>query len=390
MIDLTTLYIVVAFGGVVAGIVHVVPWATGWFGHWAAWWGFGHIALGISALGAILRLMGLPEWLVMLGNPMAIVAYAAIYCGMRSFCGLPSRTTLLMSTAILATLPVLVFVDRESFPMRVAYICIVRSMFDVCTVILAVRLARRERLQTAWIVVVMFAATVPMFLTRVWLAVTGQLGTQLIGLHNDLAGWLAAGQICFILFRGFSLFLLQAERGQHALTEQAERDPLTAAFNRAGFDRRRAQWTGDGAIIVIDLDRFKQLNDTCGHAAGDAVLRIVAGVASDAVVPHGGMVVRWGGDEFVCVLPGTTSAAAIAMVANLHARLYAATRSAVSADIAVGASIGVAYGSLVNALALLAQADAAMYSVKKERDIAQRSVAGSCPPTPLISQAQHG
>ncbi len=393
MLDLTTLYVMVSLASIVAGTVHVVPWATGRLGRWAAWWGFGHILLGATAAAALLRDMGAPAAIVMIGNPLSVVAYAAIYTGVRSFDRPDDGNRPLMLTAAIVAVPLLFSGDAASVGLRVGYLSIVRSLFDAATVVTAVRIARRQSLHTGWIVAAMFAPTVPLFLARAWTAFDGQIGPRVTGLHDGPAAWFAAIPIAFIMFRGFSLFTMEAERGQNRLAALVERDALTGAYNRAGFERRRRTWSGTGGVLMIDVDLFKQLNDRCGHAAGDAALRSVAEVAA-AVAGERGMVFRWGGDEFVCVLPGAGPAAVDRAAAAIAARFAAVVAGGVPGDVPVSLSIGGAHGRLGDAIALLAHADAAMYAAKQRRggrvSFPQRSVAESHMPDGLISQAQHG
>ncbi len=171
----------------------------------------------------------------------------------------------------------------------------------------------------------MFALTVPMFVGRAWLALTGQIGANPTGLHGGPAAWLAAGAVAFIMFRGFSLLTMDAERGERRLSMLAERDALTGANNRTAFERARTGWRGEGAVLMIDLNRFKALNDRHGHAVGDATLRI-ATRAAVASVPMTGRVFRWGGDEFVCVLPGAGAPEAAAIAHGIAERFCAGDR----------------------------------------------------------------
>lgn len=91
----------------------------------------------------------------------------------------------------------------------------------------------------------------------------------------------------------------------------SERDPLTGALNRRGMTRivqresaRRTRYGGDLSIIMADVDHFKSINDSCGHAAGDEVLKAVVGNLS-AAVRETDSVARYGGDEFIVILPAT-------------------------------------------------------------------------------------
>jgi diguanylate cyclase (GGDEF)-like protein len=140
-------------------------------------------------------------------------------------------------------------------------------------------------------------------------------------------------------------------------------DPLTGLSNRAGWDAGLARMTGSYAALLIDLDRFKPVNDTYGHDAGDLVLvevgrRLVALVDADAVVA------RLGGDEFAVAAPSP----APAMSAGLAREVSVALSRPFSVGghrIDLGASVGVVHASASEPLrAVLHTADVAMYTAK--------------------------
>ncbi len=151
-------------------------------------------------------------------------------------------------------------------------------------------------------------------------------------------------------------------------------DPLTGVANRTLFDDRvahalaRAARDGTGlAVLYLDLDRFKQLNDTLGHAAGDRVLVAVA-ERLVAAVRVGDTVARLGGDEFAVLLEGAHRVQAEADAVSVAERIAAALRTPVDvAGVAhrLYASIGIASGSgTASADDLLRGADRAMYVAK--------------------------
>jgi diguanylate cyclase (GGDEF)-like protein len=163
-------------------------------------------------------------------------------------------------------------------------------------------------------------------------------------------------------------FVWQARdhRAERASLARASRtDALTGCLNRRGFEEQAEEAIRAAAadhrpvgVIVFDLDGFKQVNDSGGHAAGDRVLREV-GSRLPRAAGRGALIGRLGGDEFALLLDGADEDAAAAAAGRLEAALASVTR----------ASIGVAampcHGTALDAL--LATADARLYETKLRR-----------------------
>ncbi|MEV4512077.1 sensor domain-containing diguanylate cyclase [Dactylosporangium sp. NPDC049525] len=165
----------------------------------------------------------------------------------------------------------------------------------------------------------------------------------------------------------------QARLLQDELRRQATHDGLTGLANRALFDARLAAAASHqiAAVLLVDLDDFKMVNDTHGHHAGDAVL---VGVAERlaASVPVGGTAARIGGDEFAVLLPGSDVRDADA-VARRFLDLLDVPVLVDGHQLRVRASVGVVDGDPKAAEALLQRADARMYATKRETQMAQMS-----------------
>lgn len=168
--------------------------------------------------------------------------------------------------------------------------------------------------------------------------------------------------------------LNRAERNRRLL-EEAETDPLTGIANRRRLSRHlgmsinRAERHGENvAVVAVDLDNFKQVNDRFGHEVGDAVLQAVAEVLRQEVRSYD-TPGRTGGDEFLVVLPQADALGAAAFARRVLARIPEECAKHLPSDavMAVTASIGVAVypGHAEYLDALLRVADEALYAAKK-------------------------
>ena len=174
---------------------------------------------------------------------------------------------------------------------------------------------------------------------------------------------------------GLMRIVLEHEAIQRELTKQARTDPLTGLMNRRAFieevTRRLDRLEAEGlpaSLLFIDLDGLKQLNDRCGHEAGDAALTLTSALLRRTFRPTD-LVARLGGDEFACWLDGadTFTAAERAEGLRLAAPLEFAHLTA-GQTIGLGMSIGIAMrepGQDESLDHLLQRADQAMYEVKR-------------------------
>jgi diguanylate cyclase (GGDEF)-like protein len=168
--------------------------------------------------------------------------------------------------------------------------------------------------------------------------------------------------------------LAEAEARIAQLRASAETDFLLNILNRRGFERELnraiayiARYHATGALIVLDVDRLKPINDAFGHAAGDIVLKAVVG-ALQRQIRASDIIGRLGGDEFVLLLWNLDEANALTKAAALEAAIDQLTFVFRDDTVAAGASAGVApLGGGVDGAVALAQADRAMYARKKVR-----------------------
>src|SRR5262249_25635416 len=166
----------------------------------------------------------------------------------------------------------------------------------------------------------------------------------------------------------------QLYAAQEALRDQAARDPLTGIWNRNAifdiFRRELARADREGtqiAIVMIDIDHFKNLNDTHGHMAGDAVLREFTRRISTSLRPYDA-VGRYGGEEFLVLLPGCDLDAGVRHAERLRNLLCEEAFDTSEGRHRTTCSLGVASTSTTGPKStdpLIRAADAALYRAKR-------------------------
>jgi diguanylate cyclase (GGDEF)-like protein len=167
--------------------------------------------------------------------------------------------------------------------------------------------------------------------------------------------------------------LATLNQAREALQHQATHDPLTGLPNRAHLVGYAEQLTDrQVAVLLLDLNGFKQINDRYGHAAGDQVLYEV-GVRLTATLGRHGLAGRLGGDEFLVLLPDVQPGALAPVVARIRDAIRRPIVIGGGIEVTVGVSIGEAHRSAANVAgldALTAEADAGMYRDKRSRPLA--------------------
>ena len=169
------------------------------------------------------------------------------------------------------------------------------------------------------------------------------------------------------------------------LREYSRRDPLTGAYNRRHFREVFEQRLRDVldqreplALLLADMDNFKQINDTYGHLAGDECLKSVAQCFSDSLAQHQGLVARFGGEEFVAVLPGIDARQALQAAEMLRLRIHQNPIQIGKHHIRLSISIGVhtvAPERVMTPEEVLKIADEALYRAKNDgRNCVRHSV----------------
>ena len=176
------------------------------------------------------------------------------------------------------------------------------------------------------------------------------------------------------------LFALHRSREDYVLLARV--DPLTGVSNRRALSANadRVLWEartsrGSVAVLMIDLDRFKSINDSLGHEAGDEVLRVVTARIRNALRGDD-LLGRWGGEEFVAVLPGASLQQALEIADRVRVSVSDSPITVMAAEPrTVTASVGCAVTTDEDIDQVLRRADGAMYRAKRSGDTVEAAAA---------------
>jgi diguanylate cyclase (GGDEF)-like protein len=199
------------------------------------------------------------------------------------------------------------------------------------------------------------------------------LGGAHPGASDDLARIRAASQHVMSL-------VTRLEHQVDSARREADRDPLTGVANRRVLEARAASilaTDGELSLLLIDLDRFKEVNDRFGHLVGDEVLRAVVERCRRAVRDTD-LIARFAGDEFVLLLPGSPHAVAQRVAARVAHNVSADPVRTQRGPVPITASVGVAtrQGGDRSLELLIDRADRAMYEVKAKKRLSRQSPKG--------------
>lgn len=235
-------------------------------------------------------------------------------------------------------------------------------------------LGRRERLAARWPLIILTAIHGTALLIGIYSTLNGSTGQDAVPALTSVFGLIYFESIIFALGTSVYILALVKERNEVAGRRAAQIDPLTGVANRAGFldkaQRVVERCRREGApysVMMFDLDRFKAINDTYGHAVGDMVIQHFCATTTAALRPND-VFGRIGGEEFAAVLPASGIEAAYVRAERIRDCFAAGCRfvgdCAVEATVSCGLSVSMDGTQTLGAA--LAEADAALYAAKTD------------------------
>jgi diguanylate cyclase (GGDEF)-like protein len=370
MLDVGTILVATIAGCAVLGCLMLIDWWQSRNTLELAWWGTAYLFGALSLVALIARRAVAPDFLYSTSSALMILGYGCLWIGVRRFfrrrLPLGRVLTLCILWLALAQLPLL----QASPPIRTA---IVSAVVAALSFAIAFEFLRNwsERLSYRIPALVICGVHGLFFAVRVPFAETMALPATL-GSAPILYGVLALEGLVFVIASGFTFVALTKERAEVAQRRAATIDSLTGVFNRrAFFERAERLLLRSGvesrplAVLLFDIDRFKQINDRFGHPVGDRLLIEFTTLASQLLRPTD-LFGRIGGEEFAAILPGARVEAAVAAAERLRTAFGALIVTEGDADVRATVSVGVTVieGETIGLDRLIAIADRALYRAK--------------------------
>jgi diguanylate cyclase (GGDEF)-like protein len=307
-------------------------------------------------------------WSIVIANAIGVLAYGVLWSGVRTFESRPVSTTLTMAGAVVWLAACAIQPIYDTPRARAAVVAIILIVYLLLSVFELWR-ARGEALMSRWPIMVLLAAHAVLMPVRVPLA--GSLvGARLSDVN--LLAFVAFEAVFISMCAAYLLGSVVKERVALRYKQASLSDPLTGVANRRAFLRQGARVIARSrharqpvAVLLFDLDRFKDVNDQFGHQAGDAVIAAFCQVATSLLRP-GDLFARIGGEEFACLVADTSLYEAALLAERVRAAYEEAPHD-FAASYAATVSVGVAMAdNKTRSLeALLASADRALYRAKE-------------------------
>ncbi|HEU5018961.1 MAG TPA: GGDEF domain-containing protein [Pseudolabrys sp.] len=371
-LDVHTLFMTTVYVEALLGLLLLFVWVQNTQIHAVAWWGFAHLLRAGSV--ALFGMYGSAPNLITidLANAILFTAFAVTWTGARVFDGRPVEPVYLITGAVIWLLVSHLPGLSETVHGRALVASAIITAYTWLTAYEFWR-GRGENLVSRWPAIFMLFAHGSLFLLR-----TPLLALLPWGPGNDIYGsvWLTVLSFEALLFTisiAFILLAMTKERTELWHRTAAMVDPLTGIANRRAFLQEAkllAKWdSGDSrpvAVLVLDIDHFKSVNDRFGHAIGDRTLEAFADTARMALRATD-LIGRLGGEEFAAVLMDITPDQSLALAERLREGFARAAQDIDGRPVRATVSIGMVHctGAVREIADLLGRADQALYFAKE-------------------------
>ena len=385
-LDISTLLAVTAFTTAIAGCLLLLSWWQSREVVALLYWGGGFLMAAFATALFIARGDIDDVWSIAVANAILAAAYGMAWRGVRLFNGRPAPWRVVLGGTFVWLLACQIEPVYASLRLRLTVMAAIVACYSLMSALDFWR-ARSESLMSRWPVIVLLVLHAMIYVTRVPLA------GRLPSLDDDVATRWFAFLVLETILHAFCVAYLFGSLARERIVLWYKRasltDPLTEVPNRRAFlvtaERMLRRARSDArpvAVLALDLDHFKRVNDRYGHATGDRVL-IAFSRTAVAALRTTDLFGRVGGEEFHCLLPDTTFVDAISVAERLRREFAGITFDAEGQSFMATVSIGVAM--VKNDLATaLAAADGALYRAKEH---GRNRVEADFPRTPIPEAA---
>jgi diguanylate cyclase (GGDEF)-like protein len=371
-LDVNTLFLVTIYVEAILGLLLLFAWVQNTAVYAVAWWGFAHLLRAGSVVlfgmyGSVPDLVSID-----LANAVLFTAFAVTWTGARVFDHRKVQPLLLFGGAGLWLVVCHVPAIAGSWDLRMLFSSGIITAYTWATAYEFYR-GRSEPLVSRWPAISLLFAHGALYLLRTpfgsmvpWLPANNQVFESVWLTVLSFEGLLFTISIAFILLA------MAKERTEHRHKTASLIDPLTGIANRRAFLqdseallKRQATDPQPIAVMLLDLDNFKSINDRFGHAIGDRVLERFAEVGTGCMRRFD-IFGRLGGEEFAALLVDASRDRALAIAEQIRSSFIEATNDVDGRPVVATVSIGVviSYDAVLDLSALLAQADHALYRAK--------------------------
>ena len=370
-LDIPTLMIAGSFVAAMCGLLLVFAWWQYRETHAALWWAGCDFALAAGVLLLALGFIHSMPLLFATGLTLLVVSPSLIWAAARSF-----RERRIPPAALAAgTIVWLLSVGTLRSAGLEMFVPIVNTLIGISYLGGAMhQIMRRDTGKShaqlpLTLILLLHASVLTVVIPDALLG--GGLGLEPPPLAS-MFGIIHFETLIYVIGSAVLLVAMMKERSESRYSQAADTDVLTGLPNRRAFQAmaarilERARHDGTPvAIIICDLDHFKAVNDTYGHAVGDRVLKVFAIAARQAIRPNE-FIARIGGEEFAAIFPGASAQASCASAQRIREAFGAAAETVDEHKVAATVSIGVAIAEEGNVPleTLMEAADAALYRAK--------------------------
>ena len=337
-------------------------------------WGYSDvlIALGLLALG-LRDGIGIVAS-VLLANGLILFGVFHQYSALRRFNGRPSRPRNFLPVLLLALL--LLWLGTTVWPsieFRIVLVSVLLGGLGIANCRLAIEARRHAAPSSGWMMAGVFALLVGLFVALSLRQLFGDAGARLFDTSSPVPAIVLVGGGLLPMLAAVAFLLMCVERSLTEAHRLAITDSLTGCYNRRWIEElaqrqlsRRLVPEMRVALLLVDLDRFKQINDAHGHAVGDAVLRGVV-LRMESTLRSADVLGRIGGEEFLVLLEGADESRATEVGERIRQAIITKPLEVEGKQLPVSASVGVAVqnhdGETLDTL--LRRADRGLYAAKK-------------------------